>query len=207
MSEQLNRNQNILKKYIPEMAVPIVSEWIYRYDFKLKIKKSRATKLGDYRPPVNGNNHQITINHDMNRYAFFITLIHEVAHLDNYLKYKNTVKPHGEEWKNSYKKLMTPFLNTDYFPEDIIRVLQAYMSNPAASSCSDIELLRTLKKYDKPSSSLLVEEITHGATFIYNNRKFVKIEKSRKRYKCMEIETKAVYLFNPLTEVEKHIDG
>jgi SprT protein len=204
MNEQLTRNQSILYKYIPEKAVPSVSEWIYKYDFKLKIKKSRSTKFGDYRPPINGNNHQITINHDMNRYAFFITLVHEVAHLDNFIKHKNSVKPHGEEWKNSFKKLMLPFLNTDYFPADIIHVLQAYMSNPAASSCTDIALLRVLKKYDRPTSLVLVEDIMHGAAFIYNERKFIKVEKSRKRYKCMEVKTKAVYLFNPLTEVEHH---
>lgn len=205
MNKQAIRNQSILNKYIPEKAVPIVVEWIYIFDFKLKIKKSRSTKYGDYRPPINGrSNHLITVNHDMNKYAFFITLIHEVAHLNNYTKHKSTVKPHGEEWKKCYKELMLPFLNTDYFPEDIVMALRNYMNNPAASSCSDIHLLRVLKKYDNRSNVILVEEVAHGITFTYNNRQFIKIEKSRKRYKCMEIETRSVYLFNPLTEVEPH---
>ena len=62
MTHQLARNQSILKKYIPEEAVPIVSEWIFKFDFKLKIKKSRSTKFGDYRPPVKGENHQMVYN-------------------------------------------------------------------------------------------------------------------------------------------------
>src|SRR3954471_22255295 len=97
--DQLERNQNILYKYIPEKAVPIIAEWIYVHDFKLRIKKTRTSKYGDYRPPHSGNNHQITINYDMNKYAFLITLVHEIAHLTNWNKYKDRVKPHGEEWK------------------------------------------------------------------------------------------------------------
>ncbi len=133
---QPERNQSILYKYIPEKAVPVISEWIYKFDFKLKIKKSRSSKYGDYRPPVNGENHLITINYDMNKYAFLITLIHEVAHLSNYNKHKNSVKPHGEEWKFHYKMLMQQFLTPEIFPGDVIMALRKYMNNPAASSCS-----------------------------------------------------------------------
>jgi hypothetical protein len=203
MTQQLERNQSILKKYIPEEAVPIVAEWIFKFDFKLKIKKSRSTKFGDYRPPIKGNNHQITINHDMNRYAFLITLIHEVAHLHNFNKHKTSVKPHGEEWKNCYKLLMRDFLKTEIFPPDVIHALNKYMNNPAASSCSDLDLLRILKKYDDRQGSILLEDLPEGVIFVYNERQFVKGEKIRKRFKCPEHGTKKVYLFNPLTEVGK----
>lgn len=203
MSNQLHRNTSILQKYIPENAVPVVAEWVYKFDFKLKIKKSRSTKFGDYRPPINGSNHQITVNHNMNRYAFLITLIHEVAHLHTYNKHKDRVKPHGMEWKESYKQLMAPFLNTDIFPHDIVNSLNKYMTNPAASSCSDIELLRTLKKYDEGQQGILLEELVHGKVFIYNNREFARGERIRKRFKCVELKTKTVYLFSPLTEVEE----
>lgn len=203
MTNQLARNQSILYKYIPEKAVPVVSEWIYTLDFKLKIKKSRSTKYGDYRPPYKGSNHQITINYDMNKYAFLITLIHEIAHLHNFNKHKHAVKPHGEEWKMHYKLLMQPFLIPEVFPPDIIQALNSYMSNPAASSCSDINLLRVLKKYDQQqNSTVLLEELINQTHFIYNNREFIKLEKVRKRLKCLEVLTKRVYLFNPLTEVE-----
>ena len=200
--EQTERNQSILYKYIPEKAVPIISEWIYKFDFKLKIKKSRSTKYGDYRPPINGENHQITVNYDMNKYAFLITLIHEVAHLSNYNKNKNTVKPHGEEWKLHYKLLMQQFLVPDIFPVDVITALRKYMNNPAASSCTDIHLLRVLKKYDVRQDTVLLEELPEGASFQYNKtRNFVKGEQIRKRFRCKELETNRIYLFNPLTEV------
>lgn len=199
---QLERNQSILHKYIPEKAVPVISEWIYKFDFKLRIKKSRSSKYGDYRPPVKGENHLITINYDMNKYAFLITLVHEIAHLSNWNKHKDNVKPHGEEWKLHYKLLMQQFLIPEVFPADIILALRKYMNNPAASSCSDTNLLRVLKKYDERQHTVLLEDVALGTTFSYNNnRYFIKGEQIRKRFKCKELKTNRMYLFNPLTEV------
>src|SRR5574337_89035 len=79
--DQLTRNKTILKKYIPEPAVPLIAEWIYHFNFKLKIKKARLSRFGDYMPPMNGKNHVITVNNDLNPYAFLLTLVHEIAHL------------------------------------------------------------------------------------------------------------------------------
>ncbi|CAN5360225.1 SprT-like domain-containing protein [soil metagenome] len=199
---QLDRNQSILHKYIPEKAVPAISEWIYKFDFKLKIKKSRSSKYGDYRPPFKGENHQITINYDMNKYAFLITLVHEIAHLSTYNKHKDNVKPHGDEWKLHYKLLMQQFLVPEIFPVDVITALRKYMNNPAASSCSDTNLLRVLKNYDVRENTVFIEDIHVCSTFSYNdNRYFIRGEQVRKRIKCKEVNTNAVYLFNPLTEV------
>lgn len=200
--EQLERNKNILRKYIPEASVDIVAEWIYTFDFKLKIKKSRASKYGDYRQPINGLNHQITINYDLNPYAFLVTLIHEIAHLTTYLHHKNNVKPHGEEWKYEYKKLMRPFMNETVFPQDIIVALEVAMQNPAASGCSDVDLLRALRKYDLGKKSQHLEDLPANTLFsISDGRQFIKGERIRTRYRCMENNTNRIYLFNPLSEV------
>jgi hypothetical protein len=200
--EQLERNESILHKYIPEKAVPAISEWIYKFDFKLRIKKSRSSKYGDYRPPVKGENHLITINYDMNKYAFLITLVHEIAHLTNWNKNKDSVKPHGEEWKVHYKMLMQQFMIPEIFPADVIGALRKYMNNPAASSCSDTNLLRVLKRYDERQHTVLLEDVKEGSTFAYNeSRYFIKGEQVRKRFKCKELKTNRMYLFNPLTEV------
>jgi len=199
---QTERNQSILYKYIPEKAVPTITEWIIKFDFKLRIKKSRSSKYGDYRPPTKEENHLITINYDMNKYAFLITLIHEIAHLSNYNKHKNNVKPHGEEWKLHFKLLMEQFLIPDIFPAEIIIALRKYMNNPAASSCSDINLLRTLKSYDILGNKILLENLPLGTIFQFNNdRNFIKGEQNRKRFKCKELSSNRTYLFNPLTEV------
>ena len=126
---QLERNKTILSKYIPDNAVSAIAEWVYTYDFKLKIKRSRSTKYGDYRPPVKGMNHQITINHDLNKYAFLNTLIHEIAHLSAWKKYGDRIQSHGKEWKQEYRLLLQPFLHEGVFPADVIIALKEYLHN------------------------------------------------------------------------------
>ena len=200
---QYQRNSEILKKYLPEQSVEIISGWIIKFDFKLKITKERKTRLGDYMPPHNGLNHTITINYNLNKYAFLITLVHEVAHLVTFNEFKNTVNPHGTEWKKNFQKLIQPFLNTDIFPLEVFAALRKYIQNPAASSCSDIQLLRTLKLHDENNNSIFIEHLELNTLFLYNgSRIFKKGEKIRKRFKCIEINSGSVYLFNPLTEVE-----
>ncbi len=200
---QYQRNSGILIKYLPEQSVPLIAQWIVEFDFKLKIKRERSTRLGDYTPPRNGLNHTITINHNLNRYAFLITLVHEVAHLVTYNQFGNRVNPHGREWKQNFQKLIQPFLNTDIFPVEVFSALRAYMQNPAAASCSDENLLRTLKLHDAQNGLVFLEYLPHGCLFLYNgSRIFKKGEKIRKRFKCSEISTGHIYLFNPLVEVE-----
>ena len=200
---QYQRNSEILKKYLPEQSVTLIAEWIITFDFKLKIKKERSTRLGDYTMPRNGLNHIITINHNLNKFSFLITLVHEVAHLVTYNQHRNTVSPHGKEWKRNFQELIQPFLTTDIFPIEIFSALRRYMQNPAASSCSDVHLLRTLKLYDDKTDTIFLEYLPINSLFLYNgSRIFQKGERIRKRYKCREISSGQIYLFNPLTEVE-----
>ncbi len=200
---QYQKNSDILRKYLPEGAVPLLAEWIVKYDFKLKITRERSTRLGDYTSPQNGSNHTITINHNLNRFAFLITLVHEVAHLVTYNHHRDSVNPHGAEWKQNFRVLMQPFLTTDIFPLEVFAALRKYLANPAAASCTDLQLLRTLKLHDEDNGSIFLEHLPHNAVFLYNgSRVFQKGERVRKRYKCREISTGAIYLFNPLAEVE-----
>ena len=200
--DQLTRNQSILSKYIPEPAVPLIAEWIYHFNFKLKIKRSRQSRYGDYHPPVNGKNHQITINNDLNPFAFLLTLVHEIAHLLTHERFGNRVKPHGEEWKEAYKELMRPFMRLNIFPDDVRHAIIGYMRDPGASSCSDDNLMRVLKRYDKPSELVHLETLGMHAEFLYNEKLFVKGPRIRTRFKCAEKRTGHIYFFAALAEVK-----
>ncbi len=199
--------REILSKYIPLQSVDLIVNWIIGYNIHLKINKSRTTKSGDYRPPSGKRGHRISINHDLNKYAFLITLVHEIAHLINWEKYANKVKPHGEEWKNEYKSLMQNFTGSAIFPPDILAAINNHIAAPYASSCTDIELMRILRKYDEVETQnfaplLHLEEIPQSTVFrIQNGRTFYKGEKLRKRYKCKDLNNNREYLFNPLAEV------
>jgi SprT protein len=62
------------------------------------------------------------------------------------------------------------------------------LDNPAASSCSDLTLYRSLRKYDAVKESVFtVEKLPIKALFkLKDGRVFRKEEKLRKRYKCVE---------------------
>ena len=193
----------ILSKYIPEASAPLIAKWIdfHRCDFK--ISKSRNTKFGDYRPPQRGQGHKISVNYNLNPYAFLVTTVHEFAHLVTWKEVQNLVKPHGIEWKTNFKHMMEPFFELDVFPMDVKKAIVAYLQNPAASSCSDINLYTTLRKYDKKDPSISsVDVLPEQQLFMLKDgRIFRKLEKIRKRYKCIEVKTNRMYLFSPVAEV------
>lgn len=199
----MEKDKKILEKYLPEKSVEQIFEWIKFYKIRLKITKQRSTKLGDYRPPGLKPFHQISVNHNLNPYSFLLTLTHEIAHLIVWEKFKNKVKPHGYEWKSEFKLLMKPFLQTNIFPSELHQVIIIYLENAKASSGSDLELTRLLRKYDKDYKSLpILEDLPIDSIFRINNgMQFKKGKKLRKRYTCICLDNNKKYLINPLANV------
>ena len=193
---------DILLQYMPAPAAPIIAKWIDYFQCEFKISKNRSTKLGDYRHPFKGKGHKISVNNDLNPYAFLVTTVHEFAHLLTWNEHKNRAKPHGLEWKSNFKRMMNPFFEKEVFPVDIHQTIINYLNNPAASSCTDLTLARALKKYDTHLSTTRVEELPLHAVFtLKDGRKFKKGERIRKRYRCVSLDNGNIYLFNPLAEV------
>lgn len=193
----------VLNNYLPPGAAPVIARWIDYFECEFKISRNRSTKHGDYRHPFKNAGHRISVNYDLNSYAFLITTVHEFAHLLTWNEYKRKAKPHGQEWKNNFKRMMKPFFEQSIFPPDINHAIQNYLENPAASSCVDLKLYRVLKQYDsKPAHIVCVEKLPMKTLFsLPDGRVFRKEALVRKRYRCVEIKTGAVYLFNALSEV------
>jgi hypothetical protein len=193
----------VLQKYLPAEAAPIIAKWIDYFHCEFKISKSRNSKFGDYRPPFKGKGHRISVNYNLNTYAFLVTTVHEFAHLLTWNEHQRKAKPHGTEWKANFKKMMKPFFEAYTFPEDVQKAIISYLQNPAASSCSDLNLFRVLKKYDTANqASLTVESLPADSVFVLKDKRVFKKEGLiRKRYRCTELKTGLVYLFNPLAEV------
>lgn len=187
---------------MPPGAAPIIAKWIDYFQCEFKISKGRATKLGDYRHPFRNAGHKISVNNNLNAYAFLVTTVHEFAHLLTWNDHRNRVKPHGNEWKHNFKRMMAPFLEQNVFPEDLKKTIVAYLNNPSAASCTDLKLSRALKKYDRHLDVSRLEELPLNAVFsIKDGRQFKKGEKLRKRYRCLCLDNGNIYLFNPLAEV------
>ena len=194
--------KNILEKYIPSHAVEPVFEMIQTSHIHLKIVNERKTRHGDYRRMPDGG-HQITVNANLNKYRFLITLVHEIAHLVAFEKFGRQIKPHGREWKMTFQKLMLPFIRPEIFPAELLPIIARHFRNPKASSDTDAHLSVALKGFDAESDKNYVFEVPQGSIFrIYNGKIFKKGVRRIKRYECVEVNTGRVYLFQPNAEVE-----
>ena len=190
---------------IPLASVDYVKSLIYSENVVIKLKKTRKTKHGDFSVNKNGLR-LITINESLNKYRFLITLIHEISHYFTFKNYGKYIKPHGVEWKNTFRSLLLPVINSDVFPNDVLKTLAAYTKNPKASTDTDLNLSLTLNKYNTNQSEY-VSSLSSGTVFkASNDRTYVMIKKLRKRYECMDVLTKKLYLFSPNVSINQIIN-
>lgn len=193
-----------LQNYLPPGTYDAVINYLQQHKVHLTITRERKSILGDYRHRTQHANHRISVNSNLNRFAFLITLLHELAHLLTFEQHSNRIPAHGREWKMIYGQLLKQFVTGKIFPADVEKELLMSLKNPAASSCAEDGLLRVLRKYDeKDSHHRLVEELSLNELFLISDRRiFKRGEKLRKRYKCKEVQTGKEYLFSPVYEVE-----
>jgi SprT protein len=193
-----------LQSYLPTGSFDDVAYYLQHYKVHLTITRQRHSILGDYRHAHADKTHRISVNGNLNKYSFLITLLHELAHLFTYEQFGHRVMAHGKEWKNEFSKILAKFLLKKIFPADIEKALLQTLQNPAASSCGDEKLIRILSNYDAKKAGVhLVESLPEGSHFkIKGERIFKKGEKVRKRYKCTEVKTGKLYLFSAVYEVE-----
>jgi len=188
-----NRKINSFFDHFPPKVAEYCFQLWHDYPFDFIVSKSRHSKLGDYRfSPQKG--HQITVNRNLNSYAFLVTYLHEVAHLLTYLAYKNKVLPHGEEWKNSFRTIFEPLLEEDLLPVDLIQVLKSYLVNPSATSTGHGPLVDVLKTYDASNSSITLHALPENQIFLLKNLALIKGKLRRTRYFCKEANTGKLYL-------------
>lgn len=192
-----------LSDFLPEGSFDEVAGFLHRHKVHLTITRARKSVLGDYRNAVAGSTHRISVNGNLNKYAFLITLLHELAHLLTFEKYGHRVNAHGAEWKREFGDLLRQFLSGNVFPSDVRTAVMRSLDRPSASSCADTVLTKVLYRYDvRPEGVCLVEEVPEGALFrIPGGRIFRRGEIMRKRYKCAQIPGGQVYLFSPVYEV------
>ena len=132
-----------------------------------------------------------------------ITLVHEISHLVAFEKFGRNIKPHGDEWKYTFQRLMIPFIRPEIFPQNLLPLLAKHFKNPTASSDTDAKLSLALKHFDQQNDKNYIFEIPNGSIFRISNGKIFKKNALRvKRYECIEISSGRTYLFNPNAEVE-----
>jgi SprT protein len=193
----------VLARYLPPKALDYCVRIWEEKRFDLTVTPKRSTKLGDYSYDSKTKRHKVTVNGDLNPYSFLVTYIHEVAHFRTYINHGFAVKPHGKEWKQEFSVLMRPMLMASVFPEHMSPALKKYFSNPKASSCSDIELLKALKtEDDRQEREIFLSDVENGQEFIFNKRIFIKELTKRTRALCLEPKTGKKFLISEAATVE-----
>jgi len=197
--------EGVLGRFLPEASLEAACRMLREHPHHLEITPGRSSKYGDFSIDYPSGRPKITVNGTLNPYLFLITLMHELAHLLTWKDHGDRVKPHGAEWKQSFRTTLGPFLGSSVFPEDVERAVIRYLHNPAASTCSDTHLAAVLTRYDRNSHPdvKLISEIPIHTRFIYgrDSRVFVKGAQLRKRYQCRCERTQALYLFSPITKI------
>lgn len=194
-----------LSNFLPEESFEHVVHYLHYYKVHLTVTRKRKTILGNYRHAGFNRNHQITVNGNLNKFEFLITLLHELAHLLTFEQFGNRVDVHGKEWKTTYSKLLINFVEKKIFPADIELALQKSIINPSATANGETELIKVLRKYNPHTKEgfTTVDQIEAGKLFATENgRIFRKGNQRRKRFECIEIKTGLTYLFSPVAEVK-----
>ena len=192
-----------LASYLPDKCFDEVVHYLVKYKVHLTISRSRKSVMGNYRSAYKGDNHKISVNGNLNKYSFLITLLHELAHLLTFEQHGPRVQSHGKEWKRIYSFLLKDFIERNIFPEDIVAAIAKSLHNPGASACAEEDVMRVLRKYDEHiTDKILLETLPQGHVFVYSKKYYKKGKKRTKRYECIDIKTGRMYLFSPICEVE-----
>jgi len=214
--DRFGNDRERLLRHLPEgtatyVAGLLAAEPLSHAGVEVHLVPSRSSKLGDHIGPVRGRrSHRITINDDLNPYAFLTTLLHEVAHALTWerherfrSRYARRVRPHGPQWKEEFSQILAPVVVAGSLPADVTAALARFLRNPRASSCADRGLVVALSRYDPPDPSrVLVEDLPLGSLFHFGDgRAFRKGPKLRSRHLCFDVATGDKYYVNGLCDV------
>ena len=203
-----DKGRAILADYLPAKAVEPIYDYIKRNRVLFNIKDKRSSKLGDYRMPGPGHlNHQISINYDLSPHMFLLVTLHEMAHLNTFLKYGRRVQPHGHEWQTEYRALMVEYVGAGCFPQESVPYFAKYLKQIPLSRTAGNALERFLHEYDCPEealSTVRVRDLKVGDCFVLKERPgmmFRNEGRQRTRYRCTELETGRTYSISADAEV------
>lgn len=192
----------VLSRYLPANTLDYcVNLWV-NHPFHFTVTKKRSSRYGDYTYNSVKKEHTITVNGDLNPYAFLITYLHEYAHLLTGLRFGYKISSHGVEWKSIFKEVAQYVLQPGVLPEELRLVLTKHMRNPKASSSGDTQLVLALRQYDKNNFAIPLMMVEKGSSFSFNQKIYQMMEKRRTRVLCKELGEGKLYLIHKAALVE-----
>jgi hypothetical protein len=196
---------------LPPGLSDYVDDMLGRQHVDVRVVRPRRSKLGDHRPPRRGQPvHRITVNGDLNPYAFVTTLLHEVAHATTWERHRGRrrLRPHGAEWQEEFRETLRPILGRGLLPQVVEMALRRSLTAPAAATCSDRGLVLALACFDTvPKGHVRVEQLEERAVFRAPNGVVFRAGRSlRTRRQCFELRTGREYRVHGLAFVEPIVD-
>jgi hypothetical protein len=199
--EQQAHIETALRSYLPEGSSQHIAQWIVDEGIQFVISRPRQSKLGDFRAGTRSSPSRISVNGDLNPYAFLITTVHEFAHHHCHVKFGRKASPHGPEWKQLYVGMLKPFIGMNIFPKHIHRALQYHIVAPSASSCSCPVLNKAIALHDDQNATFL-DDLSIGSNFIFRDEAYETLEKRRTRYLCKRLKDGKKYLISGRATVD-----
>ncbi len=200
---------HVLSGRIPAESMDYVIDLLAVHPVHVLVSRPRRTRLGFYRSPGRGQVwHHISVNEDLNPYAFLVTLLHEIAHLHVQLHVAPTrrrrVAPHGREWKCAFGQLLEPVVREHGLPSDVTAAIEGMLDNPRASSCADATLLEVLSRYDPDADSVQrLDDLPQGSLFrLTSGRVFRHKQRLRTWHLCEEVGTRKRFRVRGSSRVE-----
>ncbi|BAP29539.1 uncharacterized protein CHSO_0502 [Chryseobacterium sp. StRB126] len=189
-----------LEKYLPQNTLDYLRIWFSDYYIYIKVTRNRNSKLGDYRK-LPDNSHEITVNSTLTPQLFFFVLTHELAHLIAFEKYGRRISPHGNEWKETFKKMLLESL--EIYDEELKPIIVKFSKSPKANFMASPDLVRYFHTEKQDDSLHFIEQLQKGEFFIYRNEKYLLEGLIKKNYLCKNLATGRKYSFKPLARVQK----
>lgn len=191
---------SLLEKYLPPNCLPYLREWFGDYSIHIRVTRGRKSKLGDYRKLAD-QSHEISINATLAPELFFFVLTHELAHLIAFEKFGRHISPHGAEWKQTFRTMLTESLTL--YSESLRPIIKEFAVSPKANFMSSPKLVRHFHISDREDDSSFIEDLEHGSKFCYSEEVYLLGEKRKKNYLCTHVSSGKKYIFKPLARVKK----
>ncbi len=189
---------DIFDTHLPAASAAYGRKLWQHYGFTFHVVRPRRSRLGNFRAFSQGPTF-ITVNADLNPYAFLITYVHEVAHAEVNKTYRRRQKPHGRAWQMAFQQLMQPLLTEAFFPAAVLVPLINYLTKPAATTSANPALAQSLRQFDAPENGapgpeqMLLGDVPEGSLFCFAKKTYQRGTLRRTRVVCKEVASGKLY--------------
>jgi SprT protein len=185
---------DLLKPFLDDKAVDFVSGLIGSEPVSVTITRQRRTRHGDFRWNATGSKVKITVNRNLGKPEFLITLLHEIAHYFTWKQYGNKARPHGTPWKDNFAGLLQQAVEKELFHSPVKEVVQETMIHKRRLGGTADRELSLITERESGIVRTHVNDLLPGAVFsLENGLRLRIIKKLRTRFFCQQVGSKRLF--------------